>query len=460
MKKYLIIVLVLNLMNYAASNVAFGANSKLQGNADSVSVIISAADGGTITTPDGKMTLTIPAGALNEDTEITVTPVKAKEGTVYEFQPDGLVLNTPATATVEIDLADQPELKDEKGNPLDIKNIVPDVMLFLLNSDGTAEMLKTSQVESDEDNSTIKVTTQIPHFTSFLSAVGNSFYLYMYSLGTHYVGSSFKSDVTVRYLGYESTSSYLNMSMTNKVLSITVTKINFDVNGVISIMSPNPITRNDRLSRRGQESSTRPKFICDEVGNGTVTATVDVTGVVEVTFQPENRTRAFTVNLSESTTRMAKCIAPIISMLPAIGVAVGGTALALVGLSQGDSTATGTGTDDTGTDTGGDTGTDTGGGTTTPSASDLVGTYNGDGGCGFGSADVNSATDTVVNVTFPGNSARDLTGSNMIYTGAEFFVLDACCHTIRMTGNSDYNAFDIFATNPGGGSCSEAFNRL
>ncbi len=49
--------------------------------------------GGSITTSDGKLTLTFPAGAVTKETNITIRPVENKAwggvGTGYEFGPDG-----------------------------------------------------------------------------------------------------------------------------------------------------------------------------------------------------------------------------------------------------------------------------------------------------------------------------------------------------------------------------------
>jgi hypothetical protein len=59
--------------------------------------------GGTLRTADGKLTLTIPAGALSQETRITARPVENKApngvGTGYEFGPDGTQFAKPVTLT-------------------------------------------------------------------------------------------------------------------------------------------------------------------------------------------------------------------------------------------------------------------------------------------------------------------------------------------------------------------------
>ena len=59
--------------------------------------------GGTISTPDGKLTLTFPVGALTKETNITIQPVENKAwngvGVGYEFGPDGSEFAKPVTFT-------------------------------------------------------------------------------------------------------------------------------------------------------------------------------------------------------------------------------------------------------------------------------------------------------------------------------------------------------------------------
>ncbi|QMW04885.1 hypothetical protein [Spirosoma foliorum] len=57
--------------------------------------------GGTISTPDGKLTLTFPAGALSKETTISVQPIENKAingvGVAYQLGPDSLTLAQPVT---------------------------------------------------------------------------------------------------------------------------------------------------------------------------------------------------------------------------------------------------------------------------------------------------------------------------------------------------------------------------
>lgn len=66
------------------------------------------AAGGTVTSADGKVTLTIPAGALAAATTITITPATLTHprlipSTAYTFAPDGLQFAMPARLTIRYD---------------------------------------------------------------------------------------------------------------------------------------------------------------------------------------------------------------------------------------------------------------------------------------------------------------------------------------------------------------------
>jgi hypothetical protein len=66
------------------------------------------ANGGTVTSADGKMALTIPAGALAAQTDITIQPITNTApdgdttGTNYRFEPDGTIFSLPVTLTFNL----------------------------------------------------------------------------------------------------------------------------------------------------------------------------------------------------------------------------------------------------------------------------------------------------------------------------------------------------------------------
>jgi hypothetical protein len=71
-----------------------------------VTVRVSAAQGGTVSDKEGKVTLAIPPGALAADTDITLAVAAASNGSasaVYDFGPDGLQFQKPAALTLKGD---------------------------------------------------------------------------------------------------------------------------------------------------------------------------------------------------------------------------------------------------------------------------------------------------------------------------------------------------------------------
>lgn len=80
---------------------------------------IVGASGGTVDSDDGNVTLTIPAGALSEDTTIEVTSLTTTPsggiGTAYLFTPEGLSFDIPVTIAIDYDELDIPDGLAESG---------------------------------------------------------------------------------------------------------------------------------------------------------------------------------------------------------------------------------------------------------------------------------------------------------------------------------------------------------
>ena len=112
------------------------------------------ADGGTLTSADGLASLTVPAGALSEDIEITITPLEEglpenAVGVAYDFQPDGLTFAEPATLTITA----------AEG----YAGAAAELVLCLL-EESTCIALNAYTV----DESTLTVSGEISHFTPYL----------------------------------------------------------------------------------------------------------------------------------------------------------------------------------------------------------------------------------------------------------------------------------------------------
>ncbi|MCK6573891.1 hypothetical protein L6V77_22670 [Myxococcota bacterium] len=73
---------------------------------ETVTVAVTAAEGGEVAAADGKGRLAIPPGALGADTTITLdvaAPVDGSATPVYDFGPDGTTFSTPATLAIAFD---------------------------------------------------------------------------------------------------------------------------------------------------------------------------------------------------------------------------------------------------------------------------------------------------------------------------------------------------------------------
>ncbi|HNT26740.1 MAG TPA: hypothetical protein PKH10_01050, partial [bacterium] len=81
---------------------------------------VTAATGGTVSTTDGSASVEIPAGALAQDTEITITEKKKDDypeeeklaSSVWHFGPDGLTFSKPITMSIKLD---RNKVEDEVG---------------------------------------------------------------------------------------------------------------------------------------------------------------------------------------------------------------------------------------------------------------------------------------------------------------------------------------------------------
>lgn len=150
-----------------------------------VSKVIGTA-GGTVSSADNRVTLTIPAGALPKDTEIGIQPItnEAPNGleVAYRFSPDGTTFAKPASLTFSYD-------------PRRVSANSPDA--FGVATQGTDRRWKhTPEVAVDTNAHTI--TTQMPHFSDW-----TAYELFMFENitfeGKNYVELGASFDVELLY---------------------------------------------------------------------------------------------------------------------------------------------------------------------------------------------------------------------------------------------------------------------
>jgi len=137
-------------------------------------------EGGTVTSADGRLTLTFPPGALTEETTITITRVDPGDlldlppefgdleaDLAYELTPDGLEFDVPVTASM---ILDEPPVQED-GSLEAAFGVV-----FTSTEEGMVELLDNLRVVVDGDANTTMVTGELSHFTplkaDLLFAVG------------------------------------------------------------------------------------------------------------------------------------------------------------------------------------------------------------------------------------------------------------------------------------------------
>lgn len=96
--------------------------------------------GGTVTSPDGRVTLEIPQGALDHETVITIGEVdhgpNGTLGFAYEIEPRLTTLHAPATLTFSLEAGDEKADGDRAFNLADADMTVEDVLLVAEKADG------------------------------------------------------------------------------------------------------------------------------------------------------------------------------------------------------------------------------------------------------------------------------------------------------------------------------------
>lgn len=111
--------------------------------------------GGTLASPDGRMTLTVPQGALTETLPFSMQPITNKAGNglglAYRLEPNGKTFTTPLEVSVRY---------DEK----DLEGTVPEA-LFLAYQDQKGAWHAQKAVKLDQAARTLTILTS--HFTDF-----------------------------------------------------------------------------------------------------------------------------------------------------------------------------------------------------------------------------------------------------------------------------------------------------
>jgi hypothetical protein len=125
-------------------------------------------DGGTVQSSDGRFTLDVPAGALDDTVDISITKTTAADWSeevteaeplaVYRMEPDGLTFAEPAIGLVVVDIE-----ADDDG---------VDVPISLIYTDDGFELPAGQSAAIDLDRGEARATLEVAHFSDVV--VGNS----------------------------------------------------------------------------------------------------------------------------------------------------------------------------------------------------------------------------------------------------------------------------------------------
>lgn len=129
-------------------------------------------DGGTVTSSDDRLTLTIPEGALTSTETITIEAITTDDlgagfdaivndvgaKNTYELGPDGLQFDAPITARITSE-----QTPVQNGDSLGVA-----AELLLTVNDGTVEVLDSLRTHFDADAGTVTVSGEMTHFTPVL----------------------------------------------------------------------------------------------------------------------------------------------------------------------------------------------------------------------------------------------------------------------------------------------------
>ena len=124
-------------------------------------------EGRTVTSDDGKLTLEIPPGALDQEIAISITAVPLEElpeelqvlrgaGAGYRLEPDGLEFSKPVAVTLELG---RDELEDEPEDGITAYGLVS------LTADGERELLDELRTEASLGEATVVVSGEFSHFS-------------------------------------------------------------------------------------------------------------------------------------------------------------------------------------------------------------------------------------------------------------------------------------------------------
>jgi hypothetical protein len=116
--------------------------------------------GGTVMSDDGRVTLDVPAGALDREVEVRIEvvdePPHGSVGTVYAIEPAGLQLARPATLTYDL-------ATDTEDRSFDLKGATMDSLVLVTEKGARWEKLSDRDLDVDAET----ISASVLYFSSY-----------------------------------------------------------------------------------------------------------------------------------------------------------------------------------------------------------------------------------------------------------------------------------------------------
>ena len=233
--------------------------------------VVSAADGGTVTSPDGVLTLKFPPGALAEDTPISITIEAGDDGTVYRFAPDGLAFLQPVELSATI-----PHAPDESTD-LSFAGFP----IFLTSDDGVTSEGLDATFEFDAAAGQLLLSSNIEHFSAIVLVHEPTQHFWSGEAtfpGQKEVGGLVPITVTLHWEDFHMPSHFT-------IESVELVTLETHCSGALSQVTEAEWLAHRALPEGATIVSHQPQCLCEKEGEGTISMEA-VIGLQAAVFTP------------------------------------------------------------------------------------------------------------------------------------------------------------------------------
>ena len=258
-KKYLILVAILGIGLFSYISYNFISRQFMD---STQRVLVLAAEGGTVTSSDGLLTLNIHAGALSVDTEISISLASAQEApdklldlaesdestlsnaSAYRLEPDGLEFILPITFQLQA-----PDALDD--------NTLESIDLLTQSANDDPQWVDDLEIAVNLEDATVVISGQLTHFSWMVRTKG---YVKLSVTRAGYfqeVDLPFYVDTRVENLGF------INLGVNVRPKVIFTGPILYPVD--LAVRTPTPYHLSPRKTKE-----FRLEFVCQITGRGIV----------------------------------------------------------------------------------------------------------------------------------------------------------------------------------------------